>query len=110
MTVEKIHFNMHCVRPVCRNVSSFCGSFVENMRQNAQICVSGKTLPGIKITKGVPNVVTLHNTNKIKHSNVNKLFLKVNIFGTNQMVLNSYGVRNIYHLFDFILPVRVISR
>jgi len=29
---------------VCRNVSSFCGSFVENMRQNAQICASGKTL------------------------------------------------------------------
>jgi len=38
------HFDKHCVRPVCRNVSSFCGSFVENMRQNAQICASGKTL------------------------------------------------------------------
>jgi len=40
-----INFDKHCVRPVCRNVSSFCGSFVQNMRQNAQICASGKTLP-----------------------------------------------------------------
>ena len=41
-----IHFDKHCVRPVCRNVSSFCGSFVENMRQNARICASGETLFG----------------------------------------------------------------
>jgi len=27
------HFDKHFVRPVCRNVSPFCWSFVENMRQ-----------------------------------------------------------------------------
>jgi len=40
-----IHFDKHFMRPVCRNVKTFCGSFVENMRQYAYICASGKTLP-----------------------------------------------------------------
>jgi len=64
------------------------------MGQNAQICVSGKTLPGIKITKVVPNVVTLHNMNKIKHSNVNKLFLKVKIY------------KGLLHMNDYYICVR----
>jgi len=42
-----IHFDKHCVRPVC--VRLFCGSFVENMRQNAQICASGKILQCMKV-------------------------------------------------------------
>ena len=31
------HFDKHFVRPVCRNISSFCGSFADNTCQN--LCV-----------------------------------------------------------------------
>jgi len=48
-----IHFDKHFVRPVCRNVSSFCGNWSKiSLRQYAhnKFCASGKTLPATPFT------------------------------------------------------------